>query len=210
MKKNTKKVATLLLVAVVAVGSYFVAGTYARYASEVTGTSQATVAKWEWEADGTSIDLSNTKTFTFNLFNSIKEADTTSTEEHVSASRIAPGTGGTVTVALANKSEVDATYAVEFEVEPAGVPLQFCVGTCAADSTDWKDAANIAQLNVSATDINKENGTADINLKWRWAFGNSSDVTDATNVADTALGIAAQTTPAQPTVTAKVTLLQKD
>ena len=205
MKKNTKKIATLVLIAIIAVGSYFVAGTYARYASEVTGTSTATVASWEWEANSTSIDLTTAKTFTFNLFNTVKEADTTSPEEHVSTGKIAPGTGGTVRVVLANKSEVDATYSVGFEANAAGVPLEFSV-----DGTTWKSAANISQLNIAATDIAKVSGTANIDLKWRWAFGNSSDVTDDTNVADTALGIAAQGTPATPTVTATVTLLQKD
>lgn len=204
MKKNTKKVFALLLIMVVAVGCYFVAGTYARYASQVTGTSQATVAKWEWKADNVSIDLASTKTFTFSLFDTVKEVDTTTTEEHVSSGVIAPGTGGTVTVALANTSEVDATYAVAFSVDADGVPLEF-----STDGT-WKTATQISQLDIAATDIAKVNGTANITLKWRWAFGSSADVTDATNIADTALGIAAQSTPAQPTVTATVTMLQKD
>lgn len=205
MKKNTRKIFVLLLIAMVAVGTYFVAGTYARYASQVTGTSEATVAKWEWKADNVSIDLSSTKTFTFSLFDTVKEVDTTTAEEHVSSGVIAPGTGGTVTVVLANTSEVDATYAVAFSVVDAGVPLEF-----SADGSTWKTAAQISQLNIAATDIAKVNGTANITLKWRWAFGSSADVTDATNIADTALGIAAQTTPVQPTVTATVTMLQKD
>lgn len=205
MKKNTRKIFVLLLIAMVAVGTYFVAGTYARYASQVTGTSEATVAKWEWKADNVSIDLSSTKTFTFSLFDTVKEVDTTTAEEHVSSGVIAPGTGGTVTVVLANTSEVDATYAVAFSVVDAGVPLEFSV-----DGSTWKTAAQISQLNIAATDIAKVNGTANITLKWRWAFGSSADVTDATNIADTALGIAAQTTPVQPTVTATVTMLQKD
>lgn len=71
-EKEHKKIFVLLLIAVVAVGTYFVAGTYARYASQVTGTSQATVAKWEWKANNVSIDLASTKTFTFSLFDTVK------------------------------------------------------------------------------------------------------------------------------------------
>ena len=204
-EKEHKKIFVLLLIAVVAVGTYFVAGTYARYASQVTGTSQATVAKWEWKANNVSIDLASNKTFTFSLFDTVKEADTTTNEEHVSSGVIAPGTGGTVTVALANTSEVDATYAVAFSADAYGVPLEF-----STDGSTWKTASQISQLDIAATDISKVNGTANITLKWRWPFGSSADVTDSTNVADTALGIAAQNTPAQPTVTATVTMLQKD
>ena len=34
---------------------YVVGGTYARYASELTGTSQARVAKWAWTINSTDL-----------------------------------------------------------------------------------------------------------------------------------------------------------
>ena len=57
MKKNNRKIATLLLLAVVAIGSYFVAGTYAKYTSEIAGSDDASVAKWAWNINGDLVYL---------------------------------------------------------------------------------------------------------------------------------------------------------
>ena len=83
--KNSKKIAVILVLMLVAVGAYFVSGTYAKYTSTVTGTGTGTVAKWEWTVGGNSIDLTTAKTFTFNLFDTINEADTTTAEDNVAA-----------------------------------------------------------------------------------------------------------------------------
>ena len=70
MKKNKNKIATLLLLAIVAVGSYFVSGTYAKYTSEFSGSGSANVAKWSWtinNKDFTTV-ASVSEEFTFNPF----------------------------------------------------------------------------------------------------------------------------------------------
>ena len=46
MKKNTKKICVVLLLAVVAIASYFVSGTYAKYTRALGGSDTATVAKF--------------------------------------------------------------------------------------------------------------------------------------------------------------------
>ena len=40
----------------VAVGSYFVASTYAKYTTDVAGSSTGTVAKWKWVINNSTID----------------------------------------------------------------------------------------------------------------------------------------------------------
>ena len=200
--KNSKKIAVILVLMLVAVGAYFVSGTYAKYTSTVTGTGTGTVAKWEWTVGGNSIDLTTAKTFTFDLFDTINEADTTTAEDNVAADVIAPGTGGSVSVSLVNASEVDAEYTATFTVNADGVPLEF--------STDggrtWKTAAQISQLNVTSAQAVDMGDSVDIDLLWRWQFENGISTDDA----DTALGIAAATTPAEPELTVSVTMTQVD
>ena len=104
MKKNKNKIATLLLLAIVAVGSYFVAGTYAKYTSEIAGSDNASVAKWAWKINQEDFKSATdvTNGYTFDLFKTIKEADTTSAETDVDDDLIAPGTGGSFDIAITN------------------------------------------------------------------------------------------------------------
>ena len=43
-----KKVLILAMIMLIVVGSYFVAGTYAKYTSNVSGESTASIAGWKW------------------------------------------------------------------------------------------------------------------------------------------------------------------
>ena len=66
----------------VAVGSYFVASTYAKYTTDVAGSSAGTVAKWKWVINNSTIDSTSAATngYTFNLFDTVKDSDLTSNE----------------------------------------------------------------------------------------------------------------------------------
>lgn len=165
-----------------------ISGTMAKYTSAATGSASATVAKWSVEVNGT--DIAKNDSVTFNLFNTVNEADTTTTEENVSDSRIAPGTGGSFDLKIDNKSEVDAKYTIALtETNNSDVPIQYSL-----DKTAWTDdltAINTAKKDVS---IAKETGTETVTVYWRWVF-EQDDVTEG-DKADTALGIAA----AAPTV----------
>lgn len=200
MKKNRlMRIAALLLVLTLAT-SCFVGGTFAKYTSEFTAEDSARVAKWAFTFDGVDADFS-TKKFNFTLFDTVYDIDTVADDEHVkdTATIIAPGTYGKVTIALQNVSEVDATYQVAFTAgDEAGVPLQW-----STDGSTWKD--NIADCNVAETDINM-NASQNIVLYWKWAFTDDA-IVEQTDVADTALGV---TGTAAPTVTATVTLNQID
>ena len=223
MMKNTKKIAILLLVAVVAVGSYFVAGTYAKYTSEVTGTDSARVALWSWKIDNTDINLAstgnNSKTFAFDLFNSsyfydsdCSTPETTDDVNPIDGTIVAPGTCGKIVFNLKNASEVGANYDVSYAItNTSGVPLEFTTDP----SGTWYAYTNIASV-VSSGTLDAKNGSTldddDVTVWWRWAYQVDGAVSgdpdySVRDTSDTDLGIAGTATPS---VTATVVLTQVD
>ena len=114
MKSNKQKAGLMALVALAAIGSYFIAGTYAKYISEISGSGTATVAKWKWKINNTDITSSATNTFTFNLLETVKDSDGTSSESDVASGLLAPGMTGEFTIDITNNSEVNANYAINF------------------------------------------------------------------------------------------------
>lgn len=226
--KTNKKIGIVALLAFVALGSYFIAGTYAKYISTVAGTDTTSVAKWAWQINNETITSAQdvTNGYTFDLFDTIKDLNTTnpygvssSDETDVDESGdplIAPGTGGSFELEITNLSEVNATYAIAFtETNSSNIPIEYSV-----NGTTWVSAVD--SLDVSATDIAMAGGTyntADdtdtLTVYWRWAFigAESINYTSASNqeqtdATDTALGFAANTTRPTVTVTANVTFTQ--
>ncbi len=192
--KNAKMAIVAVLVALVAVTTYSVGGTYAKYTDTYTGTSDsARVAKWaiEMKKDGSTDALS--KTFNFDLFKALKEADGTTEETDVSSTDtvIAPGTGGKVQLNLANNSEVNAQYKVVYTVTNANnIPVEFLVdGAWVTALPDNSATATFTTINSGATD--------QIDIQWRWAFegtGSENYQTTQTDETDTQLGTAATAT----------------
>ena len=163
-----------------------ISGTLAKYTSSSNGSATATVAKWSVEVNST--DIAKNNTVTFDLFDTVKEEDTNTTEENVSAGKIAPGTGGSFELKIDNKSEVDAKYSIALtETNTSNVPIQY-----STDKTTWADsldAINTAQTDV---DIAKETGTKTVTVYWRWMFEGTSNGAHSgqTDTADTGLGTA--------------------
>ncbi|MGN0820005.1 MAG: hypothetical protein ACI4M6_06455 [Christensenellaceae bacterium] len=201
MNKTNKSSMMIRLVSVLAVTLLFtmcfVGGTFAKYKSSATGTDSATVAKWEIEVGGTNIAQNDS--FTFNLFDTIK--DTGGVEEAdvspIDGTIIAPGTMGSFVLTIQNKSQVTAKYSVEFSVTNANnIPVEF-----SADGATW--VSSIATLNVTDAVLNIGSEAVTVPVYWRWAFYTS----DAQDSADTSLGAAGT---ASITVTANVTATQVD
>ncbi len=159
MMKNKKMSILAVLVMLVVVTAYSVSGTYARYTSTFTGSaSTATVAKWAIE-----LNDSTEQTFNFDLFKTIKDSNG-SEETDVAAGLIAPGTKGEFTIKLANKSEVNAEYTIDFAQTGTTLPLEFKVNGVAG------------LTNITATPINM-NGEATILVEWEWPFNATGDDT---------------------------------
>lgn len=204
MKKRSPmmRVASIMLVLCLAL-SCAVFGTLAKYTSDATsGTSTASVAKWSFTVEGT--DIATAETFTANLFGeTLLDSDIATAETDVASGKIAPGTSGKIELNVANKSDVNATYAVDFTANEAGVPLQWSL-----DGSTWKDSIDALDFDSkdeadNAGVVAMNDGTASDTLYWQWVYFVDAEG----DTADTALGIAAS---AQPTVTVKVTATQVD
>lgn len=204
MKKNnnkTLKVASLMM-GVTVIAASLVSGTYAKYTSSAEGTDTATVAKWSIQVNGDEIAVSPATTIDFDLFDTINEFDTSTTESDVFAGKIAPGTGGSFDLKIDNLSEVTAKYKIELEEtsNTSNIPIEY-----SSDGETWVMAGSFADItneNLAMTD-----GTETETIYWRWAFTGDESTnykSTQTDETDTALGIAAQTTA--PTVTVKATI----
>lgn len=196
MKKNTMmRVASALLVAVL-MTTCAISGTFAKYISTGTGYDTARVAEWDIKLEGA--EMANT--FTFDLFNTVKDtagADEEDVKVGQNETIIAPGTSGSFEINLKNESEVDAKYAVAYTVtNDDNIPVEFSVDGGAT----WNK--NLTALN--ATDVALEMGDeADVTVEWRWTYF----VDEATDTADTALGLDGDATIR---VDATVTVTQVD
>lgn len=200
MKKNRTMRVAVLMLALTLVTCCFVGSTFAKYTSTASGTDSVTVAKWDIQMENTegtdvNIGVTTNNTVKFDLFNTIKDYDTTSAEADVKAGTIAPGTGGSFTLSVANKSEVNAKYGVTFNVtNAANIPLEFKV-----NDGEWGNTLAAVE-NVA---IAMETGTSDVVVSWRWAFERGADDSEkaTNNAADTLDGVET------PTVTVAATIV---
>lgn len=194
MKKDRKLSKLLMIVLILAVLSLMlIVGTYAKYTTKLTSDNTTTaIAKWAWTI-GTEDINSGTTTFSFDLFGSILDTVDDNTETNVVSGKIAPGTEGSVEITIANKSDVDATYAITFEeTNPLNANIKYSL-----DGTTYGD---ISSLNISTTEIAKTTGTASKTIYWKWEF----------NGDDTQVGFNAATADATVTVLATLDLTQVD
>ncbi len=199
MKKKIIAIFALLF-AVVLTGSS-VSGTYAKYVSEVKGTSdEARVAKWSFKVNNEETTAS--KTFTFNLFDTIKDTGDAQEDDVKSGKIIAPGTEGSFKLSLKNESEVNANIKIDYTVTNNNeIPIEF-----STDKKNWKDTLDA----LPEEEIAMESGTKDVTVYWRWTYDPSSGGdtrTSDTDETDTTLGQAGE---AKVKVEAKITVTQKD
>lgn len=196
--KNIKMLAIAALLVAVAVTSYSVSGTYAKYTSTYTNSDSARVAKWAFTVNDKSM---TSEVFTFDLFKTILDSDVNATETDVAEGKIiAPGTSGKFDIKLANDSEVNATYLIDYTVtNEAHIALEF-----SADGQNWTNEL----ADVASTDINMD-GEAEHSVYWRWVYerGTQDAEKDINNAADTSLGLEGDDTV---TVAAKIVVTQKD
>lgn len=191
-RKNWAVRVAVIVLALTLITACLLGSTFAKYTSTAEGSSSATVATWSWEIN----DTTATSSFTFDLFATVKEADTTTAESDVASGKIAPGTGGQFTIKIDNLSDVSGNYAISFaETNAAGINIEY-----STDGTTWGD---IDSIEVSSTAIAMTSGTATKTVYWRWSFYED----DAQDTADTTIGVAGTATVA---VTATATFTQAD
>jgi len=183
------KIAILLIVCLFVVAGA-VGLTVSKYVSaNQSSTYVARVAKWD-----VSVGKALTSVDVFEHADANVDYDGNGTEKI-----IAPGTTGLFTYELTNNSEVAATYAVQYDVDEAGVYLQW-----STDGTNWtNDLTSISKTAIAMGE------TVSKQIYWKWAFE-----AEATPIAegqsdenDTMLGVAGTATPS---VTIDVTFEQAD
>ena len=146
-----KRVLILAMIMLIVVGSYFVAGTYAKYTSNVSGESTASIAGWKWTINDKDlkkdiIDANETK-YVLDLFTTVKDSDGNN-EDDVAPNNIAPGTKGSFDIKIKNESQVNAVYSYKLSVDNN-------LGANLVWSTDGQNYVNdISQLNVNNTRLN--------------------------------------------------------
>ena len=184
-----KKFSVVVLLCVIAVGSYFIAGTYAKYTRELTGTDTATVAKFSVTASG----LNKEQTANINLFSNLYEVDAISNEANVAEGKIAPGTGGKFATTLTNNSEVDVKAKLAItETNEKNIPVEYSF-----DRNTWATAENITkEITLDYTGKRDASTSEDITVYWRWAY-------DSDDTRDTKLGESTDS----PSITVKISVV---
>lgn len=165
--KNKKRKSLVLMTLLLLVGltSGYVAGTYAKYTSEIEGNEgTAVVAKWNFDEENnadTTIVINLAKTY----------APATLVEN-----RIAPGTEGSFAITLTNATtETGVDYTISFE-KATGVPtnLKF-----------YEDNTYTTELDIASDTIEgslkpKDATGNTVTIYWKWAYETTNGDTDDT------------------------------
>lgn len=203
MKNKTLRLG-LLTILLVAITMSIIAGTLAKYVESVTATDSARVAKFEYELSGMDKD-----TQTINLFDTTTDTGILNNLKNDNKKLVAPGTNGSLTVKLTNKSEVaiNAGFTLT-ETNEDTIPIVYgydskyysSVIPAGASVTvhDGEQAISVeGDLEALATAIGDaefvdQNESKEITLTWAWAF--NGDGTTQTDITDTTLGKAGTAT----------------
>ena len=189
---NRKSLILIVLLVLVGLTSGYVASTYAKYTSTISGTGTATVAKWAFSTEN------GTQTIEIEL-------DSTVDPTTLSADRIAPGTAGSFDVVLTNG---DTEVGVDFTVmltSITGKPtnLKF-----------YSDSSYTDELTPGTTTITGQLEAEDatgvtIPIYWQWAYETNAiatndpiDTTDGEAANDLTIGVTITGTQVAPSATA--------
>ncbi len=183
MNRKKKSILLMILLLLVAVTSCFVAGTYAKYTSQITGNEgEATVAKWAF------VDDNETQEIEIALEGTVDP--TTLVEE-----RIAPGTSGSFDVELVNTNT------------EVGVDFSILINSITNKPTNlvfYRDANHTEELTPGTTTITGQLEAEDstgltVPIYWEWVYESDQPATD--DPIDTQDGEAANTITVGITIT---------
>ena len=178
------KLQLLIIVLLVLVGltTGYVASTYAKYTSTVTGSGTATVAKWAFSTDNASQSITI-------ALNPTVHAST------LVNGKIAPGTTGSFNIALVNtNSEVGVDFSIALDsISNKPTNLKF-----------YSDSTYTTELTPGTSTITGQLTAGDstgvtVPVYWRWEYETSSIATN--DPIDTADGEAANTLTIGVTIT---------
>ena len=201
---------TIFSLFIVIAAVILVTGTYAKYSSSASGSSTATVAKWDIKAGKRGGELlsitGDDATIEFDLFDTILDEDGTD-ESDVVDSKIAPGTSGKFILQLKNDSQVNAEYTINFTIDESSLPLQFRINEGAWGTT--LSGVSASRLNIddpSTNDIDESVAEVVVESRWPYETLDSNDSPVVGDGIDTNLGL----NPKEIEVTASLIVYQVD
>lgn len=174
MSKEKKTLIVAVVLLLVAVCSLAVS-VYAKYASLLSGTGPATVAKWAFETDNQT---------------DVVECPITNYDESTLVNgKIAPGTAGTCTIELSNaNSEVGVEYTIKLSsITNQPTNLKFYK---TKNGTNYSNPLTTTSGTVTGTIAPQAASSVTETIYWVWPYETG---TDADDVADTTDGVAANT-----------------
>lgn len=168
-KKKIKSLVAMALLMAVGISCSFVAGTYAKYTSTLSGKKgTAVIAKWAFDDDNedTTLDIDFAQTYDPNT---------------LVADRIAPGTEGSFAIELSNEnSEVLVNYTLEVS-DVDGIPTNMKFYTDESHTneiTDFSDTSDMEDL----TGTIAIGGTETVDIYWVWEYETTNgDAADTAN-----------------------------
>ena len=179
---NKKSLMIIVLLLLVGLTTGYVASTYAKYTSTVSGSGTATVAKWAFSTENAS------QTITIDLGGTV---DTTT----LSADRIAPGTSGSFDVVLTNG---DTEVGVDYSVMLTSITNQPTNLKFYSDSSYTTELTPGTSTITGTLDAEDATGVT-IPIYWQWAYETNAIATN--DPIDTADGEAANTLTIGVTIT---------
>ena len=203
MKNKNLVTLTSFVLLLTLVSVSLVSNTFAKYTTKFSGSDSAVVANWD-VSDGDALasfdifgvsKIYDTKDADYE--NGVVDTDVTAASGAANAI-IAPGTWGSFAFTLSNTSDVNAVYSITYDVDEAGVFLQW-----STDGNTWTDDL----ANVTNKAINKGITDEEIKIYWKWAYEGETGSAQ-TDEEDTKLGTAA--TLAQPSIGVEVIFTQVD
>ena len=188
-KKTVKSMMVILMLLVVAL--YFIAGTYARYTSSVNATAKVDIAKWAVAFKSGGATMTENMELTFALQNNT----------NVVSGKIAPASKAVATV------EVDLTgteVAVDFDADVDTTAIASVFGDSASDVNATVTVSGAASSADSATvnligdkAFTADNGKVTLTITLEWTN------TEANNAKHTETGTAGGTLTIPVTITAQ-------
>lgn len=195
MKK--KKLGLLVLLLMVGIAGVYVAGTYAKYTSEISKGGSAQVAAWNFATDNAGTSL------TFGI-------PTTADANTLVDNRIAPGTSGSFTINVKNTSEVgaDVTLALQ-SITGKPTNLKFYkTRTGSAGSYTYSDELTPGDTTNGVVSGKLAAGTTTdtpVTFYWVWAYettnGDGADTSDGETHANLSVTVKVTGTQIDPATT---------
>lgn len=179
---NKKLKIAIILIAIILVAALAISLAYSRYFSKITGTGEATVAKWSFKVNGKADNLGK-----------ITLGNTASANSKVADGKVAPGTSGKFSVALdATGTEVALDYTIKFENLNDTFPknLKFY-----KDQAYTQEISDITNAGMTGTIGLSDSKTKTVEIYWIWKYQTGEDATtkETNDGVDTTDGQAAKT-----------------